>query len=102
MSSASAFLNPDLVDTGSPPIPQAQGWARAYDGRFGPLIDLSQAVPGAPPPQALLDRLAEAAADPASTRYGPITGKFVLYRGESQEIDDIQYQNVEEYLRSLA
>ena len=35
-------------------------------------------------------------------RYGPITGKFVLYRGESQEIDDIQYQNVEEYLRSLA
>ena len=35
-------------------------------------------------------------------RYGPITGKFVLYRGESQEIDGIQYQNVEEYLRSLA
>ena len=35
-------------------------------------------------------------------RYGPITGKFVLYRGGSQEIDGIQYQNVEEYLRSLA
>ena len=35
-------------------------------------------------------------------RYGTITGKFVLYRGESQEIDGIQYQNVEEYLRSLA
>lgn len=35
-------------------------------------------------------------------RYGPITGKFVLYRGESQVIDGIQYQNVEEYLRSLA
>ena len=35
-------------------------------------------------------------------RYGPITGKFVLYRGESQEIDGIQYQNVEEYLRNLA
>ena len=34
-------------------------------------------------------------------RYGPITGKFVLYRGESQVIDGIQYQNVEEYLRSL-
>ena len=35
-------------------------------------------------------------------RYGPITGKFVLYRGESQVIDGIQYQNVEEYLRNLA
>ena len=35
-------------------------------------------------------------------RYGPITGKFVLYRGESHVIDGIQYQNVEEYLRSLA
>ena len=35
-------------------------------------------------------------------RYGPITGKFVLYRGESQAVDGIQYQNVEEYLRSLA
>ena len=31
-------------------------------------------------------------------RYGPISGKFVLYRGESQVIDGIQYQNVEEYL----
>ncbi len=38
----------------------------------------------------------------AEHRYGPITGKFVLYRGESQVIDGIQYQNVEEYLRSLA
>ena len=35
-------------------------------------------------------------------RYGPITGKFVLYRGESQVVDGIRYQNVEEYLRSLA
>ena len=36
------------------------------------------------------------------TSYGPITGKFVLYRGGSQVIDGIQYQNVEEYLRNLA
>ena len=34
-------------------------------------------------------------------RYGPITGKFVLYRGESQLIDGIRYQNVEEYLKTL-
>ena len=34
-------------------------------------------------------------------RYGPITGKFVLYRGESQVVEGIQYQNVEEYLNAL-
>ncbi len=33
---------------------------------------------------------------------GYIIGKFVLYRGESQVVDGIRYQNVEEYLRSLA
>ena len=35
-------------------------------------------------------------------RYGSITGKFVLYRGKSRVVDGIPYQNVEEYLRSLA
>ena len=35
-------------------------------------------------------------------RYGPITGRFVLYRGKDQVVEGIQYQNVEEYLRSLA
>ena len=35
-------------------------------------------------------------------RYGPISGKFVLYRGKSQVVNGIQYQNVEEYLRNLA
>lgn len=35
-------------------------------------------------------------------RYGSITGKFVLYRGENQVVDRIQYQNVEEYLRNLS
>lgn len=34
-------------------------------------------------------------------RYGPITGKYVLYRGETKMVDTIQYQNVEEYLRTL-
>ena len=33
--------------------------------------------------------------------FGPITGKYVLYRGESQAVGEIQYQNVEEYLKNL-
>lgn len=34
-------------------------------------------------------------------RYGAITGKYVLYRGESRQVGDVQYVNVEEYLRKL-
>lgn len=83
------MLNPDLLDTGTPPIPQAQGWARSYDGRSGPLIDLSQAVPGAPPPPALLQRLGEAAALPDLTRYGAITGDLSLREAYGAEIGRI-------------
>lgn len=82
-------LNPDLLDTGTPPIPQAQGWARSYDGRSGPLIDLSQAVPGSPPPAALLQRLGEAAALPDLTRYGAITGDLSLREAYAAEIGRI-------------
>ena len=35
-------------------------------------------------------------------RFGPITGKYVIYRGESCEVNGIQYLNVEEYLKGLA
>ena len=31
-------------------------------------------------------------------RYGPITGKTVLYRGTTQDVDVVKYVNVEEYL----
>lgn len=35
-------------------------------------------------------------------RFGPITGKFVIYRGESCDVNGIHYLNVEEYLKGLA
>ena len=34
-------------------------------------------------------------------RYGPITRKTVLYRGTIQDVDGIQYVNVEEYLKGV-
>ena len=37
----------------------------------------------------------------AEHRYGPITGKTVLYCGKNRVIEGIQYQNVEEYLRNI-
>ncbi len=34
-------------------------------------------------------------------RFGTITGRYILYRGESTRSDEVEYINVEEYLRSL-
>lgn len=34
-------------------------------------------------------------------RYGPIMEKTVLYRGKNQIIEEVRYQNVEEYLRNI-
>lgn len=71
-------FNPLVRDTGSPPIPEAQGWARRYDGSHGPLIDMSQAVPGYPPHEDILKRLSDAAGTLAAARYGDIYGDVTL------------------------
>ena len=35
-------------------------------------------------------------------RFGPITGRFVLYRGEDRMLENgVVYQNVEDYLKQL-
>lgn len=34
-------------------------------------------------------------------RYGNITGRYVIYRGENTEMDTIQYLNVEDYLKRV-
>ena len=34
-------------------------------------------------------------------RYGPITGKYVLYRGATQDVDGVKYVNVEEWLKDV-
>ncbi len=73
-----AIVNPRLVDTATPPIPEAKAWAKRYAGERGPLIDLSQAVPGYPAHPDLLARIAAATADAATASYGPIEGDGVL------------------------
>lgn len=71
-------FNPAVADLATPPIPAVQGWARAYGGAYGPLVDLSQAVPGYPPHPDLLRWLAEAAGSPAYAGYGAIEGEADL------------------------
>ena len=38
----------------------------------------------------------------AEKRFGKIAGKYVIYRGKTQDVDGIKYVNVEEYLNNLA
>jgi aspartate/methionine/tyrosine aminotransferase len=73
-----AEINPLVADTGTPPIPEAQGWVARYGGAHGPLINMSQAVPGHPPHPDFMARLAEAAASVDAARYGPIAGDAEL------------------------
>ena len=35
-------------------------------------------------------------------RFGTITGRYVIYRGNEAKSDGVQYLNVEQYLKSLA
>ena len=38
----------------------------------------------------------------AAFRFGTITGKYVIYRGETKDVDGVKYVNAEEYLKTLA
>lgn len=81
-----AAVNPHLVDTGTPPIPEAKAWLQAYRGERGPAIDLSQAAPAQPPPPVILEALTAAAADPATARYGAIQGEPALRQAYAAEL----------------
>ncbi|WP_207479968.1 aminotransferase [Arenibaculum pallidiluteum] len=72
-------LNPLLRAVAPPPIAEAQGWVRGRSFPADkPLIDLAQAVPGSPPPSAMLEHLAARLVDPAVHRYTEILGMPAL------------------------
>ena len=82
-------INPLLAAVEVPPIPQAHAWAARYDGRYGPLHDLCQAVPGYPPHPELLAHAAEAAGDRAHARYGLINGDLALREAYAAEVSGV-------------
>jgi aspartate/methionine/tyrosine aminotransferase len=82
-------FNPLVKSIQPPPVPSVQAWARAYDGSQGPLIDLSQAVPGYPAHPKMLELLGQTASSLAYTGYGPIEGDSGLrdaYAAHSAEV----------------
>lgn len=73
-------LNPRMAATEPPPVMEARRWIAGR--RFPadrPLLNLSQAAPVEPPPQALRQAMAEAIlTDPAAHLYGPVLGSGEL------------------------
>ncbi|MFB2564133.1 aminotransferase [Rhizobium sp. IMFF44] len=72
-----------------PPIPSVVAWGREYKGQKGPLIDLSQAVPGYPAHPEMLRLLAETAGQQAMTGYGPIEGEPLLRQAYAAHVADV-------------
>ncbi|WP_285535944.1 aminotransferase [Brucella sp. NBRC 12950] len=83
------IINPLIDKLSAPPIPAVQAWAREYDGAHGPLIDLSQAVPGYPPHPDMLRFLGEAASSVAYAGYGPIEGETFLREAYARHVGNL-------------
>ena len=69
-------LNPALLATDVPPIPEAKRWLEGISFPADrPLLNVSQAAPVDPPPEALRQAIADAALnDPGAHLYGPVLG----------------------------
>ena len=80
------LFNANIESLDTPPIPRINAASQAYLGEKGALIDLSQAVPGYPPPDLLLKALGTAAADPDNLGYGDIEGEPILRRAYAQDL----------------
>lgn len=83
------MFNPSVTSLTIPPISAVQQWAKAYTGRYGPLIDLAQAVPGYPPHEDLLNWLAEASGDASTAGYGDIEGEPILREAYARQLCDV-------------
>jgi len=59
-------------------------------------LNLAQGVPGDPPPQEFLDRLAEAAKDPQTTGYGDLRGDRELRRELARDVREVYRGEVKE------
>ena len=88
-------LSPRIRATFAAPIPTAKAWALRYDGRAGPTIDLTQAVPGYPTHPDLARRLAEGAQSPVQARYGTIDGDEALRSALADDINRVYGASVE-------
>jgi len=71
-------LNKAVTSLTPPPIPLVLDWAKEYKGDYGPMLNVSQAVPGYPSHPKLYKWLSEAAASSDFSSYGAVKGDDLL------------------------
>lgn len=82
--------NPRVDAVQAPPIPEAWNWLEGIVlPPDRPLLDVCQAVPADPPPEALRRHVAERALDPATARYSEIFGMPALRQALADDIGGI-------------
>ena len=87
-------FNPAVSQLGVPAIPQAASWTNHYDGRYGNVMDMSQAVPDFPAHSSVLDQLSAHAGAVVSAGYGCIEGEATLRATYATHISDVYSQNI--------
>jgi len=83
------MFNPAISKLTAPPVSVVQDWRASYEGAKGPLIDMSQAVPGYAAHPAMITALEKAAANPDSARYGRVEGDWELRVAYGAHLGDI-------------
>ena len=83
------MFNTAVTKLNAPPVSVVLNWKASYDQSQGDLIDMSQAVPGYTAHNEMLAALAEAAADPELSRYGPVEGDMPLRKSYAQHLSYI-------------
>ncbi|KAI0070713.1 PLP-dependent transferase [Panus rudis PR-1116 ss-1] len=87
MSALRFRISKGIEATSTPPIPQAYGWGESYKPTPGrPLLDMSQGVPGVPPPPKFLEALGSAASSPKTCGYVPNAGEQILRKVIAEEM----------------
>ena len=85
------FINPNIKNIISPPIPKALSWIKYYDGSMGEIIDMSQAVPSYPPHENLIKYFIDSSSNNEYAKYGDIEGDIEL-RNEYCKITNFKYE----------
>ncbi len=70
-----------------PLIPMAISWSNDYDGKYGEIIDMSQAVPSYPPHPKLIEEFINTSSVKSLLNYGDIEGEKILRKNYSNHIN---------------
>ncbi len=89
------MFNPAIANLTAPPVSIVQDWRTSYSGEVGPLIDMSQAVPGYSAHPEMLRALADASATPNAAGYGRVEGDDSLRIAYALHLDQIYGSSID-------